>query len=157
MSERIDSADDAVVEGVVPSDFAGTMMASSAFVDAIDIIKHNHADALGVAVPEMMAMSFILQAGSTTPKALATYLRMSTGAVTALLDRLEVIGALVRKPNPEDRRSTLLELTESGSKSISGDWEDFAARLATVAKSRSKEELDTITSFLLDFSEALRR
>ncbi|MFD1713685.1 MarR family winged helix-turn-helix transcriptional regulator [Amnibacterium flavum] len=145
------------VDSVIPSDFAGPMMAAADFSDALDIIKHNHAVAMGVAVPEMMAMSYILQSGSTTPKALANYLRMSTGAVTALLDRLETIGAVLRKPNPNDRRSTLVELTETGSTSISGDWRDFEERLSSVAKSRTKMELEIITSFLLDFSQALRR
>lgn len=51
---------------------------------------------------------------AATPKSVGTYLQMSRGAVTALLDRLESRGFLERSGNPRDRRITFLTLTPDG-------------------------------------------
>jgi DNA-binding MarR family transcriptional regulator len=45
---------------------------------------------------------------------LANDLRLSTGAMTNRLDRLETAGLIRRLPDPNDRRGTLVEPTEAG-------------------------------------------
>jgi DNA-binding MarR family transcriptional regulator len=45
---------------------------------------------------------------------LANDLRLSTGAMTNRLDRLEAAGLIRRLPDPNDRRGTLVEPTEAG-------------------------------------------
>src|SRR5690349_17551731 len=45
---------------------------------------------------------------------LASDLRLSTGAMTNRLDRLEEAGLIRRLPDPNDRRGTLIEPTEAG-------------------------------------------
>ena len=45
---------------------------------------------------------------------LANDLRLSTGAMTNRLDRLEAAGLIRRLPDPNDRRGTLIEPTEAG-------------------------------------------
>src|SRR5262245_24800338 len=45
---------------------------------------------------------------------LANDLRLSTGAMTNRLDRLEKAGLIRRLPDPNDRRGTLIEPTEAG-------------------------------------------
>lgn len=49
-----------------------------------------------------------------TPTALFRALMLSSGAMTNRLDRLERAGLIVRKPDPTDRRGTLVHLTEAG-------------------------------------------
>lgn len=49
-----------------------------------------------------------------TPTALYESLMMSSGGMTARLDRLEKAGLVERRPNPEDRRGTLVCLTKKG-------------------------------------------
>jgi DNA-binding MarR family transcriptional regulator len=39
---------------------------------------------------------------------------MSSGGMTARLDRLEKAGLIERRPNPDDRRGTLVGLTRKG-------------------------------------------
>ncbi len=48
------------------------------------------------------------------PGQLAQALHLPPPSVSHLLAGLEEAGLIVRRPNPEDRRSTLLELTEAG-------------------------------------------
>jgi DNA-binding MarR family transcriptional regulator len=49
-----------------------------------------------------------------TPTALYEATMVTSGAMTARLDRLERAGLIARRPNPEDRRGTLVALTDKG-------------------------------------------
>lgn len=49
-----------------------------------------------------------------TPTALFSSLMLSSGAMTNRLDRLENAGYIERKPHPNDRRGTLVTLTNQG-------------------------------------------
>lgn len=49
-----------------------------------------------------------------SPTAIARALLMTTGTMTGRLDRLEKLGVIRRVPNPQDRRSLDIELTEEG-------------------------------------------
>ena len=49
-----------------------------------------------------------------TPTELAKHRMMTSGGMTAALDRLERKGLVARMPNPDDRRGSLVRLTDSG-------------------------------------------
>ena len=49
-----------------------------------------------------------------TPKLLRKGILITSGAMTACLDRLEKPNLIVRKPNPNDRRGTIVQLTPKG-------------------------------------------
>jgi DNA-binding MarR family transcriptional regulator len=49
-----------------------------------------------------------------TPTELARHKMITSGGMTAALDRLEAKGMIVRVPNPGDRRGSLVRLTEQG-------------------------------------------
>jgi DNA-binding MarR family transcriptional regulator len=49
-----------------------------------------------------------------TPSDLARHQMMTSGGMTAAIDRLERRGLVGRRPNPNDRRGTLVELTDEG-------------------------------------------
>ena len=49
-----------------------------------------------------------------TPTELARHMMMTSGGMTAAIDRLERKGFAVRVPNPADRRGSLVRLTETG-------------------------------------------
>ncbi|QNE48537.1 MarR family transcriptional regulator [Glaciihabitans sp. INWT7] len=52
--------------------------------------------------------------GEVTPKALAQELGLTTGAMTAMVDRLEASRLVLRRPNPDDRRSLYVRLSPTG-------------------------------------------
>jgi DNA-binding MarR family transcriptional regulator len=52
--------------------------------------------------------------GPSTQRVLADALDVSARNVTGLVDALEATGFVVRRPHPEDRRATLVTLTERG-------------------------------------------
>ena len=49
-----------------------------------------------------------------TPTELAKHRMMTSGGMTAVLDRLERKGLVRRVPNPSDRRGSLVRLTDAG-------------------------------------------
>jgi DNA-binding MarR family transcriptional regulator len=68
----------------------------------------------GVTDSEFHAITVISESEAATPKMLANELGLTTGAVTAMLDRLETAGLVRRQPHPSDRRSLVLSLTANG-------------------------------------------
>lgn len=53
-----------------------------------------------------------------TPTELARHRMITSGGMTAALDRLERKGLVARSPNPADRRGSLVRLTPSGRETI---------------------------------------
>jgi DNA-binding MarR family transcriptional regulator len=66
---------------------------------------------LGLSESEMLAVAHLAQHGRLSPSALGQLLDLSSGGVTALVQRLESGGHLVRRPHPTDGRSVLVELS----------------------------------------------
>lgn len=65
---------------------------------------------LGVTRTEFDAL-VELRRGGLTPGELGERLSLTSGSVTALLDRLERLGWAAREPHPEDRRKLVVRLT----------------------------------------------
>ena len=70
----------------------------------------------GLGLSEMAALEHLQQAGEEgmTPTQLGRRLSLSSGAVTALVDRMERAGQVERRPNPNDRRSSVVRTLPSG-------------------------------------------
>lgn len=64
-----------------------------------------------------------------TPNALRNAAVLSSGAMTNRLDRLEGAGLIQRVPNPEDRRSVLIRLSEAGEALLLRLLDDYLATL----------------------------
>ncbi len=62
----------------------------------------------GVNVTDMECLRLLFLKGTATPSELARHTGLTSGAATAMLDRLEKAGLITRQPNPHDRRGTLI-------------------------------------------------
>ena len=71
-------------------------------------------DYVGLGVTETQAVSYLTVHGDRGQNELAADLGLSSGASTALVDRLERQGIAERYPHPSDRRRTLVRLTARG-------------------------------------------
>jgi DNA-binding MarR family transcriptional regulator len=69
-------------------------------------------DALGVGRTEMRCLDFLERVGPASAGQLAAETGLTTGAITAVLDRLERAGLARRTPDPNDRRRVVVEPTE---------------------------------------------
>jgi DNA-binding MarR family transcriptional regulator len=63
-------------------------------------------------VADSECLSFLTIRGVATPTELARYTGLTTGSTTAMLDRLEKVNFILRKPNPNDRRGILIEVSK---------------------------------------------
>ena len=83
---------------------------------------------------------------------LAAALSMTVGGVSQAVDRIEGLGLLVRRPNPANRRSSLLELTGAGHEALdsaSGTFDHelsvwFDTPLSNTAATRFAKDLSTL-------------
>jgi hypothetical protein len=75
-----------------------------------DRLRSALARAAGLAENDVDALEHLEAAGPLTPGALADRLLLTSGGATVLIDRLEAAGWVRRTPNPDDRRSLLVEL-----------------------------------------------
>ncbi|MGF6886948.1 DNA-binding MarR family transcriptional regulator [Nocardia sp. GAS34] len=80
---------------------------------AVDDFDREVARLLGVNETDVRCLEILIQETSdtATPRLLADRLGLTTGSVTAMLDRLEKIGYITRAPHPTDRRKLLVRAT----------------------------------------------
>jgi len=89
---------------------------------------------------------------------LATDLGVSSGGASKVVDRLEVRGYCRRRPNPGDRRSSLLELTPAGTALLATAERSVDSGLNDLLGSRlSKAELTALTALLHELRTTVHR
>jgi DNA-binding MarR family transcriptional regulator len=102
---------------------------------------------LDVNVTDMECLGLLFHKGIATPSELARHTGLSSGATTAMLDRLEQSGLIERRPNPDDRRGILIVLVKSGAKKV-GAWFSSVRRAQNeLVSSYSEEELQVLSDF----------
>jgi len=82
--------------------------------NAVDQVDEAAVEYLGINRTDGRCLDIIDQRGRITAGQLATATGITTGAITALLDRLERVGYVRRVKDPEDRRKVPVELTDRG-------------------------------------------
>ena len=87
-----------------------------------------------------------------TPTALYETTMMSSGGMTARIDRLEKAGLVARRKHPTDRRGTLVALTAKGMARIDAAYDAHAANeaeIVSVLTRREQKELDALLAKLI--------
>jgi DNA-binding MarR family transcriptional regulator len=83
---------------------------------------------------------------------IAEALSLTTGGVSKLVDAIESSGYVARRPNPEDRRSSLIELTPAGRKVLGKATRTFEAeleiRLGSVLSDRALRQFGSALTVL---------
>jgi DNA-binding MarR family transcriptional regulator len=90
------------------AELADEMRSLQTDVDALDEAVAAH---LRVNRTDLRCLDVLIQAGSATPGQLGTRLGLTTGSVTAMLDRLAKLGYLTRAADPADRRKVVVAPT----------------------------------------------
>ena len=105
----------------------------------------------GLDTAENKVLSILAQGGEpfrSTPGRLATRMELSNGAMTNRLDRLEEADLVRRLPDPEDRRSVVVELTDHGRETIQKMVGAQAQKEALLAMSLSAREQKQLNGLL---------
>jgi DNA-binding MarR family transcriptional regulator len=111
------------------------------------LFRHTVGEILGINVTDMACLSLILLKGLATPSELARYTGLTSGATTAMLDRLEKAHLIERRPNPQDRRGTLIVLTNERNDEIDALYAAGREAINKKISSYSESELELIADY----------
>lgn len=112
---------------------------------------------IGLSASEYLAMKHLLATDSSIgPVELGNLLGISSGSATALVDRLEKAGHLLRIRHPNDRRRLILRPTESSVAAILNELQPLGESLELLARDFTPEERTVIHRFLKRAANAHR-
>jgi DNA-binding MarR family transcriptional regulator len=106
---------------------------------------------LGIGESEYGILAALRRSGAPyrlTPTDLARTRMMTSGGMTALLDRVEKKGLLAREPNPNDRRGSLVGLTDEGLRVIDEAMAVHTSVEHQLLDALSPEERDRLAGLL---------
>ena len=102
---------------------------------------------LGLNVTDMKCLDVMTMKGSATPSQLAEQTGLSSGATTAMIDRLEKAGLVERHPHPKDRRGTVLLLTKQAMQKLPLLFESLGNAMLVLISGYSQRELAVLADF----------
>jgi len=103
---------------------------------------------LGLSRTDFRCLDILSRGTSMTPGQLAQEVGLSTGATTALLDRLQRRGFVRRKHDRNDRRRVLVQPTKRSINEVWPIFEGLVAGVTQLMQQFSFDELETIRNFL---------
>ena len=106
------------------------------------------ADRLDLNVTDHKCVDFLLLHGPMTAGDLAGMTALTTGAITAALDRLERAGYVQRESDPEDRRRVMVRAVPDRVGDMAQLFDAFADRLNNLAARYRREELAVLVDFM---------
>ena len=107
----------------------------------------------GLNATDMECLRLLFLKGFATPSELARQTGLTSGATTAMLDRLEKAGLIERRPNPDDRRGTLITPTKSSAEKVASWFESARKAQDELISSYSERELEIIADVFERFAE----
>ncbi|MCH4564149.1 MULTISPECIES: MarR family winged helix-turn-helix transcriptional regulator [Halomonas] len=133
---------------LLPMEVVGYLKTSQLLTKGrVDALFKQH----GLQAGEFDVLATLRRAGTPhalTPTQLFEALMISSGGMTNRLDRLEKAGLIQRSPNPEDRRGTLVSLTEKGLELMNRLVPLHVENEARLLSALSREEQETLGRLL---------
>jgi DNA-binding MarR family transcriptional regulator len=124
------------------------MTACREFTSVVDVVNQMIAERMGINRTDHRVMEVLNRLGPLTAGDLARESHLTTGAVTAVLDRLEDMGYVRRVRDTEDRRRVLIERTREGNKTGMRYYGPFVNRTFESMAKYSEEELAVVRDFM---------
>jgi DNA-binding MarR family transcriptional regulator len=139
------------------------MLAFREYTSAVDAVNQIVGEQMGINRTDHRILEILARRGPMTAGDLAHDSVLTTGAVTAVLDRLERVGYARRVRDTEDRRRVLVEETPEGRSKAMQYYGPFMQRsFETMAKYTSdqlevvRDFMQAVTELTADYAEELR-
>ena len=107
----------------------------------------------GLNVTDMECLRLLFFKGVASPSDLSRSTGLTSGATTAMLDRLEKAGLIERRPNPKDRRGTLIAPAKSSAERAASWFESARIAQDKLISSYSESELEIIADVFERFAK----
>lgn len=102
----------------------------------------------GLHPTDLQCVDLLLIGGPATAGTLAARVGITTGAMTAVIDRLERAGLVRRERAPGDRRCVLVRVDLSKARAIEALYAPLVRQMGRVNAGFSSEELATVLTYL---------
>lgn len=102
----------------------------------------------GLNLGEFDVLATLRRSGQLSPTALFRALMISSGTITHRIDRLEQAEWVKRIPDPNDRRGTLIVLTDKGLNLIEQAVEAYVANVHQIVSALEESERESLTLLL---------
>jgi DNA-binding MarR family transcriptional regulator len=112
---------------------------------------------LGLSESEVLAVQHLARAGRLTPGQIGELLSLTSGGTTALVQRLERHGHVVRERHPTDRRSTYIALTPEIARRAGDSLAPLVREVDRLSDELSEEQLELVGRFLASVADAEER
>lgn len=107
------------------------------------------ARAHGLPVTDLQTLHLlVLRDDVRRPSQISNVIGMPTSTVTKLIDRLETSGYVRRRPDPTDRRKTVLELVAENIAPLRALYGKTDQEFDALSKQFTPDELDTVARYL---------
>lgn len=107
----------------------------------------------GVALPGMLILHAIQRDGEQRLGDLAEQFDFTSGAVTAICDKLESLGFAIRQRSASDRRSVVLNITEEGRQMLNRNSEAGLYMIEILFGGFTEEELKALNTYFERLNE----
>ena len=116
---------------------------------AVEAIDKRSIASLGIGgISDFGILEVLLNKGATPVNTIGKKIGLTSGSITAAVDRAEKRGWVVRVADPKDRRIVKIDLTQLGRSVIEQGMEKHATTLETPASVLSPSERETLIELL---------
>lgn len=130
----------------------------------VRILKHSSllfqnaiAAKMNLNVTDAECIDFLMEMGPSTAGDLARVTRLTTGAITNVIDRLEKAGYVKREKDPHDRRKVVVIFLPEKHKRVVKFYESVEAEVHLLYSSYSKKEIKLLLSHIQALNNIYRK
>ena len=120
------------------------------------IFIHLIAQRIGVQFTDIHCLNYLMNNGPGTAGSIAKITGLTTGAVTAMLDRLENAGFVKRESDLDDRRKTIIKLQSKNFQQNDIVNTFFTKDVIELILSYSPKEREIITRWIVEMTDLLQ-
>ena len=108
--------------------------------DSLREHAERHIASLGLGFSDFAVLEYLLHKGPAPVNTIGSKIRLTSGSITAAVDRLERKGMVERHDDAGDRRARIVHLTEAGRKLIECAFADHQAAMERAASGLTATE-----------------
>lgn len=112
------------------------------------LYQHKIAEQLDIYNHDWTTIDMLSETGPITAGELGRRVGLTTGSVTALVDRLERAGYVKRERHPKDRRSIMIVPQYEDKSEVQHAYETLNQHMTELTNQYTAEQMETIQSFL---------
>lgn len=112
------------------------------------VLSQSVAKCVGLSSSDLECLDMIYLEGSVTAGRIAEYTKLTTGAVTGLIDRLERSGYVERIHDTKDRRRVVVRVVPANIKPIQDLYVPMSEAATALMRRYSAAELELIAEFI---------